>query len=228
MKDEFSAYIGEQAILADQGFVSAREFAAIIASALWPTYSDKGKCSVTQLAWEKRLPEEIRVGRICAYNPITKEQLIPPQEGMAWGYDTNPQLLLDYLLSVREAVRLAEVSGIKLTVGGPADQAEEIAAARSKIAELEARLAMEKVADAPKNPGSFANSSYSTSWLVIQWAAVEKFFKERGSVDAKKEEVVEWIIEEAGNAGLSGSKNIAEAIFTIIKPSDHDPRKRRG
>jgi hypothetical protein len=68
---------------------------------------------------------------------------------------------------------------------------------------------------------------YSTDWLAIQNAAIARFFSPRRNPDAKREEVVDWIISEAARAGLQESRNIAAAIFTIIKPDDHDPKKKR-
>ena len=69
--------------------------------------------------------------------------------------------------------------------------------------------------------------AYSTSWLSIQQAAIVEFFNPRRKPDAKRDEIVEWINKKAKAAGLSGSDNIAKAIFTIIKPSDHDPKNKR-
>lgn len=228
MKDEFSPYVREAVVLEDHGFLTVREFAAIVAEAMWPSASDAGKRQVTQKAWGKRLSEEIRNGAVTAHNQITKMPIDPPAEGMAWGFDIGPERLLDTLLSTTEARKIAEQSGINVTFSDQRDLAEELQAARDRIAELEAALAVAKAADVPKKADPFANSTYSTSWLFIQWAATAKFFEQRGAVDAKKDEVVDWIISEAKKAGLPYSKNIAEAIFTIIKPHDHDPRKRRG
>ena len=61
----------------------------------------------------------------------------------------------------------------------------------------------------------------------LQINALQNFFSPRHSVDAKKNEVVEWILEEGKNFTPPVSNNVAEAIFTIIKPTDHNPRKRR-
>lgn len=68
---------------------------------------------------------------------------------------------------------------------------------------------------------------YSTSWLSIQQAAISEFFNPRRNPDAKRDEIVEWINKKAETAGLSESDNIANAIFTIIKPKNHDPKKKR-
>ncbi len=69
--------------------------------------------------------------------------------------------------------------------------------------------------------------AYSTHWLTIQNAAIAQFFNPRRNPDAKKEEVIEWINTQAVGAGLGESNNIASTIFTIIKPENHDPKKKR-
>lgn len=69
--------------------------------------------------------------------------------------------------------------------------------------------------------------AYSTPIMDVMREAVAEFFEPRRSVDPKKAEVVDWVHGRLGEKGLA-SNNIAEAIFTIIKPDDHDPRKRRG
>lgn len=68
---------------------------------------------------------------------------------------------------------------------------------------------------------------YSTPWLKIQEAAIAQFFNPRRNPEARSEEVVAWIKEQAKHAGLLESNNLAERIFTIIKPSNHDPKKKR-
>ena len=68
---------------------------------------------------------------------------------------------------------------------------------------------------------------YSTKWLEVQQAAIAEFFSPRHEVDAKKEEIVSWIIWMAGEAGIKAPENIAKAIFTIIKPLNHSPKVRR-
>ncbi len=71
-------------------------------------------------------------------------------------------------------------------------------------------------------------TGYSTPHLVILNAAIAEFFEPRGERDAKREEVVNWIKSKMTASGMADSENIAQAIFTIIKPVDHDPKKRRG
>lgn len=68
---------------------------------------------------------------------------------------------------------------------------------------------------------------YSTKWLAIQQATIVQFFNPRRNPDAKREEVVKWIKQQAETAGLPSSNNIATTIFTIIKPANHDPKKKR-
>ncbi len=76
-------------------------------------------------------------------------------------------------------------------------------------------------------PTSVEKSLYSTPWLTIQNAAISKFFNPRPSQDAKSDEVLAWINEEA-KIGIGPSDNVAKAIFTIIKPLDHNPKIKRG
>lgn len=71
------------------------------------------------------------------------------------------------------------------------------------------------------------DAAYSSKWLEIQQAAIAQFFNPRRNPDAKKEEVIEWINTQAVSAGLGESNNIASTIFTIIKPENHDPKKKR-
>ena len=68
---------------------------------------------------------------------------------------------------------------------------------------------------------------YSTKWLEVQQAAIEEFFSPRHEVDAKKEEVIQWIEMKAKELKIRDPNRIATSIFTIIKPEDHSPRKRR-
>jgi hypothetical protein len=70
-------------------------------------------------------------------------------------------------------------------------------------------------------------ANYSTKWLNIQEAAIAQFFNPRRNPDAKKEAVIEWINLQAVSAGLGESNNTASTIFTIIKPENHDPKKKR-
>lgn len=72
------------------------------------------------------------------------------------------------------------------------------------------------------------DNCYSTPLLMIMNAAIAEFFMPRCDKDAKREEVVKWIKTQMSAAKMPDSENIAAAIFTIIKPIDHDPRKRRG
>lgn len=69
---------------------------------------------------------------------------------------------------------------------------------------------------------------YSTPLLVILNAAIYEFFEPRRDVDPKKADVIAWIKDQMTKANQADSENIAQAMFTIIKRLDHDPRKRRG
>jgi hypothetical protein len=77
-------------------------------------------------------------------------------------------------------------------------------------------------------PATSGKAIYSTPTLAILNASVNKFFEPRREKDAKRDEVVEWIKEQMKAAKMPDSDNVAAAIFTIIKPVDHDPRRRRG
>jgi hypothetical protein len=59
-------------------------------------------------------------------------------------------------------------------------------------------------------------------------AIAEFFHPERRNPDAKKEEVTQWVIDEANKRGIeNASGNIAQSLFTIIKPANHNPKIRR-
>lgn len=76
----------------------------------------------------------------------------------------------------------------------------------------------------PKN-----QQPYCTAWLAVMDAAIAAFFHPvRRNPDAKKEEVTQWIIKEAIKNGIANaSENIAQSLFTIIKPANHNPKVRR-
>lgn len=71
------------------------------------------------------------------------------------------------------------------------------------------------------------SSSYQTELLKIQNLAIKEFFEPRKKHDPKKEVVKAWIISKGQESQISVSNNIADAIFTIIKPHDHNPKIRR-
>lgn len=75
--------------------------------------------------------------------------------------------------------------------------------------------------------GQSQDLPHTTKWLEIQKAAIREFFYPRPELDVKSEVVIPWIEEEAKKAGLTGSNRIASAMFTMIKPEDHDPRNKR-
>ena len=70
-------------------------------------------------------------------------------------------------------------------------------------------------------------NSYTTEYINIMQAAISEFFETRRNFDASREKVVPWIKSLMKTKGLPDSENIASAMFTIIKPPDHDPRKKR-
>lgn len=77
-------------------------------------------------------------------------------------------------------------------------------------------------------PATTGKAIYSTPILAILNATINEFFQPRRDRDAKREEIVEWIKEQMKAAKIPYSDNVAAAIFTIVKPVDHDPRRRKG
>jgi hypothetical protein len=71
-------------------------------------------------------------------------------------------------------------------------------------------------------------TNYTTPYMEIMKETIATYFEPRRAKDAKREEVVDWVTKRLIEVGIGDSKNIATAIFTIIKPTDHNPRKRRG
>lgn len=67
-----------------------------------------------------------------------------------------------------------------------------------------------------------------TSLLELTIKANVQFFSPRKSIDAKKGEVVEWIKAEGKKLNLEVSDNVAGSMFTIIKPTNHNPKKKRA
>jgi hypothetical protein len=76
--------------------------------------------------------------------------------------------------------------------------------------------------------GMHIPKSNLTPWLSILIEAIHQNFPEDREIDPKKANVVEWILEKAKKEGIAESENIANAIFTIIKPQNHNPKKRKG
>lgn len=82
-------------------------------------------------------------------------------------------------------------------------------------------------ANKAENPDQL-HATYTTPYMRVLSEAVAMFFEPRQEVDAKRAEIENWIAGRLKAAGVEGSMRIASAMFTIIKPSDHNPRKRRG
>jgi len=68
---------------------------------------------------------------------------------------------------------------------------------------------------------------YTTDLLELQNLAINQFFSPRKIQDAKSEEVCEWIKNKGKELNLNVSTNVADAIFTIIKPYNHNPKIKR-
>jgi hypothetical protein len=63
--------------------------------------------------------------------------------------------------------------------------------------------------------------------LILQIAAHDHFYNPRRDPDAKKVEVVEWLMSEGKRMGLQVSNNKASVIFGMVKAQDHNPKKKR-
>ena len=68
---------------------------------------------------------------------------------------------------------------------------------------------------------------YTTDLLKLQNLAINQFFSPLKIQDAKREEVCDWIKNKGNELNLIVSTNMGDAIFTIIKPSDHNPKIKR-
>ena len=75
---------------------------------------------------------------------------------------------------------------------------------------------------------SYIPETNLTPLISILIEAIHQHFPEGREIDPKKASVVEWILEKAKKEGITVSKNNADAIFTIIKPLNHNPKKRKG
>ena len=71
------------------------------------------------------------------------------------------------------------------------------------------------------------SDDYKTDLLKIQTLAINEFFNPRKNVDAKQPEVTEWIKDKGKQLNINVSNNVAASMFTIIKPIDHQPKKKR-
>lgn len=70
--------------------------------------------------------------------------------------------------------------------------------------------------------------NYTTDYMNIMHQAIAMFFEPRHRRDPTREIVKAWIEEQLTKQGLEASDRISGAMFTIIKPRDHDPKKIRG
>ena len=70
-------------------------------------------------------------------------------------------------------------------------------------------------------------NSYSTDLLNLLNLAISQFYNPRQKKDAKKDEIKEWIKIKGKELNIYVSDNVADSIFTIIKPNDHNPKVKR-
>jgi hypothetical protein len=68
---------------------------------------------------------------------------------------------------------------------------------------------------------------YETDLLKLLNLAVLEFFNPRKVSDAKKEEVTQWLKDKGAEINIVVSDNVADSIFTIIKPKNHNPKIKR-
>lgn len=62
----------------------------------------------------------------------------------------------------------------------------------------------------------------------IMRRAKHEFFSPSRQRDPKRDTVIDWIKAEMISEGEDPSDNIASAMFTIMKPADHNPRRGRN
>ena len=84
-----------------------------------------------------------------------------------------------------------------------------------------------KYVDDVVNVETLPQVAYTTDLLDILNLAVIEFFNPRHDVDAKAENIYEWLEIKGKEKKIDISENIAHAMFTIIKPHNHNPKKRR-
>jgi hypothetical protein len=78
-----------------------------------------------------------------------------------------------------------------------------------------------------KNLASISPLAYETDLLKLLNLAVLEFFNPRRACDAKKEEVTQWLKDKGTTLNIVVSDNVADSIFTIIKPKNHNPKIKR-
>jgi hypothetical protein len=69
---------------------------------------------------------------------------------------------------------------------------------------------------------------YETDLLKLLNLAISEFFNPRKIIDAKKEEVTQWLKDKGAELNIVVSDNMADSIFTIIKPKNHNPKIKRA
>lgn len=89
-------------------------------------------------------------------------------------------------------------------------------------------LISDDIIDGFKNKELIVQSNYTTDLLGILNLTINEFFNPRRSVDAKKDEITEWIKTKGKELKINVSDNVADSIFTIIKPNDHNPKIKRA
>lgn len=89
-------------------------------------------------------------------------------------------------------------------------------------------LTKSQVANIQIEQSPILDNTYSTGLINVLNLTVTEFFNPRKNVDARKDEVTEWIKAKGKELNIIVSDNVADTIFTIIKPNDHNPKIRRA
>lgn len=153
-------------------------------------------------------------GRLDAANQCWSEQVTHPENRRAVGYDHANRCLI---VNLGKFGTFCDSMKWNIPDEFPRDEPSitELEAAKARIADLERQIEALPRKD-------------STPHLAILKDAIAEYFDPRPDIDVSSDVVVPWILERMKSSGMTESKNIADAIFTIVKPLDHDPRKRRG
>lgn len=174
-------------------------------------------------------------GGECKFEPVLIAEEVPPAQGVDRPVIGDHQFIgfigsHEYFLQLGAAgLRSALASGSVLPIPFTPTIDEMVIPAADLLALSDDSANKQQAYQGLNTLGKKGDcDTYSTPHIAIMNAAIAEFFSPRRQVDPKQLVVVGWINEKIEEAGLPPSNNIAEAIFTIIKPTDHDPRKRRG
>ena len=139
-----------------------------------------------------------------------------------------PSIFLSWAMELNLPVPELLVSEVEKTGGTAINWRERYLELQKKYtAHLEKAVSEKSQTGQNKQQPAETYTFDSTPLIELVIKANVQFFSPRKSVDAKKPEVVDWVLENGKSLTPPVSTNIAEAIFTIIKPNDHSPRRKR-